>query len=99
MGTKLKPGKFDCYANAEPDEPMFVLLARDPLAPQLVRIWAKMRAGRLSALTDMFMLISAAREQNYAARPNAAKVTEAEVCASDMERWREARITKQLGGR
>ena len=43
MGTKLRPGKFDCYANAEADEPMFVLLARDPLAPILVRLWADLR--------------------------------------------------------
>ncbi len=43
MGTKLKPGKFDCYDKAEQDEPMFVLLARDPLAPVLVRIWATLR--------------------------------------------------------
>jgi hypothetical protein len=44
MGTKNNPGKFDCYANAEPDEPMFVLLARDPLAPMLVDLWANLRA-------------------------------------------------------
>lgn len=43
MGTKNKPGKFDCYAKAAPDEPMFVLLARDPLAPFVVEMWAKMR--------------------------------------------------------
>lgn len=43
MGTKNNPGSYDCYANAEPDEPMFVLLARDPLAPILVEIWAKLR--------------------------------------------------------
>lgn len=43
MGTKLKPGKFDCYENAAPDEPMFVLLARDPMAPVLVRLWADLR--------------------------------------------------------
>ncbi len=43
MGTKNNPGKFDCYKAAEPDEPMFVLLARDPLAPILVRLWAMMR--------------------------------------------------------
>jgi hypothetical protein len=43
MGTKLKPGKFDCYENAAPDEPMFVLLARDPMAPLLVRLWADLR--------------------------------------------------------
>lgn len=46
MGTKNKPGKFDCYEAARPDEPMFVLLARDPLAPMLVDLWAAMRALR-----------------------------------------------------
>lgn len=40
MGTKNNPGQFDCYHAAEPDEPMFVLLGRDPIAPQLVSIWA-----------------------------------------------------------
>ncbi len=44
MGTKTNPGQYDCYANAEPDEPMFVLLARDPIAPILVEIWAQLRA-------------------------------------------------------
>lgn len=44
MGTKNNPGKFDCYANAQPDEPMFVLLARDQLAPGIVRIWALAKA-------------------------------------------------------
>jgi hypothetical protein len=43
MGTKLNPGKFDCYANAAEDEPMFVLLARDKYAPALVWLWATMR--------------------------------------------------------
>jgi len=43
MGTKLKPGKFDCYANAADDEPMFVLLARDKHAPVLVWLWATLR--------------------------------------------------------
>lgn len=46
MGTKLKPGAFDCYANAAPDEPMFVLLARDESAPALVRKWVDLRAAR-----------------------------------------------------
>lgn len=43
MGSKSKPGVFDCYANAEPDEPMFVLLGRDKCAPVLVQLWAEMR--------------------------------------------------------
>lgn len=44
MATKNNPGQFDCYANAVPDEPMFVLLGRDRHAPTLVRIWALLRA-------------------------------------------------------
>jgi hypothetical protein len=43
MGTKLKPGQFDCYEKADPDEPMFVLLARDASAPALVELWAQER--------------------------------------------------------
>jgi len=42
MGTKNNPGAFDCYANAKPDEPMFILLARDAKAPSVVREWARM---------------------------------------------------------
>jgi hypothetical protein len=43
MGTKNNPSKFDCYAKAEPDEPMFVLLGRDKHAPTLVWLWATLR--------------------------------------------------------
>jgi hypothetical protein len=43
VGTKLNPGAFDCYANAAPDEPMFVLLGRDKNAAALVMLWAAMR--------------------------------------------------------
>lgn len=40
LGSKRNPGPFNCYEDALPDEPMFVLLARDPYAPTLVRNWA-----------------------------------------------------------
>ena len=43
MGTKNNPGAYDCYEKAEPDEPMFILLARDPLAAQVVRYWVALR--------------------------------------------------------
>lgn len=43
MGTKNKPGDFDCYATAEPDEPMFILLGRDPCACLVVAFWVKLR--------------------------------------------------------
>lgn len=41
MGTKIDGDT--CYAAALPDEPMFVLLGRDPQAPQIVRAWAAQR--------------------------------------------------------
>mgnify|MGYP006969363259 CR=1 FL=1 len=43
MGTKNNPGEYDCYEKADPDEPMFVLLGRDPTAGVLVRLWAALR--------------------------------------------------------
>lgn len=43
MGTKNNPAPYDCYANAHPDEPMFVLLGRDAWAAELVRLWAAKR--------------------------------------------------------
>jgi hypothetical protein len=46
MATKNNPGRFDCYENAKPDEPMFVLLGRDPMAGSLVRLWADWRQER-----------------------------------------------------
>jgi hypothetical protein len=43
MGTKNSPGKYDCYANLEPDEPYFLLMGRDRHAAYLVNLWAQMR--------------------------------------------------------
>lgn len=43
MATKNNPGNYDCYENALPDEPMFILLARDRNAPSLVDAWAAAR--------------------------------------------------------
>lgn len=73
MGTKNNPGKFDCYANAEPDEPMFVLLGRDRHAAQVVRYWAALR------VMENF---------ETGALVNAAKVEEARACADAMDAYR-----------
>ena len=43
MATKNNPGRYDCHAHAQPDEPLFTLLGRDPMAGSLVREWARMR--------------------------------------------------------
>jgi hypothetical protein len=45
MATKNHPGTFDCYDKAHPDEPMFILLGRDPMAGALVREWVHWRAA------------------------------------------------------
>lgn len=74
MGTKLNPGEFDCYANALPDEPMFVLLARDALAPDVVRQWAA--------------LIEHAINRGMKPETDIAKVKEARTCADAMGLWR-----------
>lgn len=76
MGTKNSPGQFDCYENALPDEPIFILLARDPHAPELVENWALVREADIT-------------EGN---RPESdrAMVEEARDCAVDMRKWRRA---------
>jgi hypothetical protein len=68
MGTKNNPGIYDCYANAEPDEPMFVLLARDRQAPGLVREWAHQRAllGEAPAMVAEARACADAMEKWYA---------------------------------
>ena len=76
MGTKNTPGAFDCYDNALPDEPMFVLLARDPYAPTLVRLWALERRAAIQ------MGRRPADDMNM--------VEEACACADAMEAWRSA---------
>lgn len=43
MGTKNNPGSFDCYANAGPDEPMFILLGRDKFASDTVDKWIQFK--------------------------------------------------------
>ena len=75
MASKAQTAKYDCYHNALPDEPMFILLARDPAAPFLVEQWAE---GRANAIT--------AGERPMS---DTAMVDEAMQCAADMRAWRE----------
>lgn len=75
MGTKNNPGTFDCYVKALPDEPLFVLLARDPAASDLVEAWARIRDG---------MIASGERPMS-----DAEMVREARACAEAMREWRE----------
>ena len=88
MGTKNNPGEFDCYFNAEPDEPMFVLLARDPLAPFLVSIWSKIRMGDLEAAGAVFTKMIYESTARYHAEPDVDKASEALDCSLAMFKWR-----------
>lgn len=59
MGTKTNPGKFDCYAAAEPNEPMFILLGRDRHAAAVVRYWVSLRIADAPTVTATAKLLEA----------------------------------------
>lgn len=44
--TKNQPGPFDALEKAEPGEPLFPLLARDPCAPGAITEWCRLRRNR-----------------------------------------------------
>jgi hypothetical protein len=72
MGTKNNPGSFDCYANAEPNEPMFVLLGRDPTASLVVTFWRAIKLEMVKQGTS---------------QSSAAKLDEARECSLALEAW------------
>ena len=63
MGTKLTELESGCFHSALPDEPMFVLLARDLSAPALVQKWAADRRAEIDAdarpASDMTKVVNA----------------------------------------
>ena len=81
MGTKSSPGVFDCYAEAGPDEPIFVLRSTDKSAPDAVRHWADSYELRKQLANSDYRGpgVLTARQQE--------KVDEARECASAMEQW------------
>lgn len=83
MGTKNDPGDYDCYEKADPDEPMFVLLGRDPQAPFVVRAWAAFKRNEYLAARDFGSVPS--EEQQH-------KLDEAERCAAAMEQWYDTKV-------
>lgn len=108
MGTKNNPGKFDCYAAAHPDEPLFTLLARDPSAPHLIRLWACVRTGDIFGAVGEFAKLTLSMQSrliNYGSPQHdrdCQKAQEANECADAMEAWEGADVPPQgrldLGG-
>lgn len=74
MGLKADELQHGCFARAEADEPMFVLLSRDRLAPLLVRAWAGLRTLQI--------WIGLKPASDYV------KVDEARQLAARMTQWR-----------
>jgi hypothetical protein len=81
MGTKSNPGAWDCYANAEPDEPMFILLGRDPHAGAAVRKWAADREALI--------------EGGHKPETDRQMVEEARRCADAMDDYSERRWRRE----
>lgn len=85
MGTKNNPGKFDVdLAKIDPDEPVFILRGRDPLASTMVHAWAN--------ASEELLGLEATDEDR-------AKIAEARACAKAMEQFYaryEVKALKQL---
>lgn len=101
MATKNNPGRFDCYANATPDEPMFILLGRDRHAPALVRLWASRREaeGEDAGKVAEARACAEAMEQELAERGKKPVVLEAhtQAFAQGAEAMRVAAAESALG--
>lgn len=74
MGTKEAPGFYSYLGKAEPGEPVFVLLGRDPQAPALIRRWADERdklGERRDRVAEAYALASEMEKfhRAYHARP------------------------------
>lgn len=77
----------------EPGEPVFVLRARDPLAPHLAALWAALRKGDTASAVSIFA--DTVSDPGYAyhhgeGNANDPQVASASAKANDMNKWREA---------
>lgn len=87
MGTKNNPAPNDCYDRAEPDEPMFTLLARDPVAAHMVSIWSALRAQDFQKAQVVFNDLMLKLDRVPSPEIDMDKVTEAMECSAAMFTW------------
>lgn len=87
MGTLNEPAPNDVLGRVLPDEPIFTLAARDPVAAGVVRLYGALRARRLFAVKDIVAnLIVVASQMPYRAR-DGEHAREASDCANKMSLW------------
>lgn len=84
MSSIDQPGAYDALEKAEPGEPMFPLLARDPDAPATVTEWCRLRRNR--ALKLFGHSKRTADKKLFAAE--LAQCANAERIAEEMADWR-----------
>ena len=84
--------ELDCYLKAEDGEPKFTLLARDPLAPALVALWAALRKGDTASAVSIFAdaVVDPAHKYrvDVASRSSPEKLHSACDIARAMNEWR-----------
>jgi hypothetical protein len=96
MSNKSDPSAFDAYAKAEEDEPVFTLLARDPVAPALIEAWAYLRSGQIGAAEIAFRAAMDAATHITPQTPGEAQIRSAFQVAEESRIWLRAKL---LSGR
>lgn len=87
MGTKSNPGPYDCLAKAEDDEPIFVLLARDPIGAELVALWAMLNDQKFAHAAVLFGALC--KRCLFSGPANLDKTAAANAVSVDMAVWRQ----------
>ncbi len=98
MATKSNPGKYDCYAKADMDEPIFTLRAKDPLASFFVAAWVAVMAGDLataySRMEDASIALSVSGKGCLPYTDE--KSVEAQQCSKSMMIWSELKRIEKI---
>lgn len=86
METQLE---LDCYHKAEEGEPTFTLLARDPVAPNIVKLWAALRIGDLPEASYHFTNLLSIANNRYSngEKTEQDKIDSALTIANEMNNW------------
>jgi hypothetical protein len=89
MVSKINPGLGNYYRRALPDEPMFIILGRDPSAPKLLVEWAdRRRRDIMKDLVDNSDKLEDDSEFFKVRRRELQQCTEADELAGRMVAWR-----------
>lgn len=89
MVSKINPGLGNYYRRALPDEPMFIILGRDPSAPKMLVQWAdERRRDIMKELVDNADKLEDDAEFFKDRRRELQQCTEADELAGRMVAWR-----------